>query len=166
VLALADLPQGESRVRRRGAAHESFGLVFSLPFSNEVVAPYAAPSSPVPPAEPERNTDVGADGNARLRRRLGLGSMGVAALGIGAGTILAASAGSQASASSPTESQQDASARNDRIHTLNVASVAWFAAGGAFAATGVVLLIWPDAPRNVRVSASPAFAGVSWTAGF
>jgi hypothetical protein len=167
VLALADLPQGESRVRRRGAAHESFGLVFSLPFSNDVVASYTESSLPVLPVEPEHDKSaVGAGGNAHLRRRLGVASMGVAALGIGAGTILAISASSQAKGSSPTESQQDTSARNDRINTLNVASVASFAAGGAFVATGIVLLIWPDAPRNVQVSTSPLGAGASWTGAF
>jgi hypothetical protein len=165
VIALADLAESEPRTRARGAAHESFSLVFSLPFDSAVVSDYRDPPPPSAPP-PDADADVHGTRNVRVRKTLGFVALGIGAVGLGAGAFFSLSA-SAASGSSPAdESQADAVARNSRISKLNTAGVASFVAGGAAAGTGLVLLLWPSAPKNVQVSVLPGGGRVGYVGSF
>ncbi len=163
VLALADLAEREIRTRTRGAAHESFSLVFSLPFDNAAVASYREP--PPPSAPPPDGDDVRRSSKAKLRKTLGLAALGVGAVGFGAGAYFSLSANA-ASDSPANESQADAVARNTRISGLNTAGIVSFVVGGAAAGTGLVFLLWPSAPKNVQVSLSPGGGQVGYVGSF
>lgn len=157
VIALADLTESEPRTRARGAAHESFSLVFSLPFDSAAVSDYR---DPPPPSVPPPSEVPDAHGH-RLRRNLGVTALGLGAVGIGAGTFFGVSARSSSSAPA-TESQADAVARNGRISSLNTGSAVSFVAAGALLGTGLVLLLWPSAPKNVQVSGGPSGGRVGY----
>jgi len=157
VIALAGLTESEPRTRARGAAHESFSLVFSLPFDSAAVSDYR---DPPPPSVPPPSEVPDAHGHL-LRRNLGVTALGLGAVGIGAGTFFAVSARSSSSAPA-TESQADAVARNGRISSLNTGSAVSFVAGGALLGTGLVLLLWPSAPKNVQVSGGPSGGRVGY----
>jgi hypothetical protein len=165
VLALADLSESEPRTRTRGAAHESFSLVFSMPFDSTVVADYRDPPPPSAPP-PEAADDVSDRSKAKLRKTLGLTALGVGAIGLGAGTFFSLSARAASSNSPANESQADAVARNNRISTANTAGIVSFVVGGAAVGTGLVLLLWPSAPKNVQVSWSPGGGRVGYVGSF
>src|SRR5262249_18019377 len=65
LLAMADLEESEPRTRARGAAQDSFNLLFSMPFDKTTVAQYTEPE---PPAA---DTPVAAGSGATLRKTLG-----------------------------------------------------------------------------------------------
>lgn len=171
VVALAELAESEPRTRARGAAHESFSLVFSLPFDSAVVSEY---HEPPPPSARDANANANADPDAdaararsaKVRTTLGVVALGAGALGIGAGAFFSLSARATSDGSRADESQADAVARNDKISTLNTAGVVSFVAGGAMLGTGLVLLLWPSAPKNVQVSGSPGGGEVGYVGSF
>jgi hypothetical protein len=148
LLALADLSEQEPRARARGAAHESFSLVFSLPFDRQAVATYR----PAPP--PEAVPDSPHAGS-RLRQTLGIVSLGAAGVAVVGGVAFALAARATSAGGSPDESQEGAAARNGRIATYNGGAALSFVAGGALAVTGAALLLWPGAPEGVGVSSLP-----------
>jgi len=157
VVALADLAESEPRSRPRGAAHDSFSLVFSLPFDEAAVAEYRPPPAPLLPpgaeAAPARTT---------AKKVAGLAALGVGIAGLGAGTVLAIAAQVNSHGSSPFESQASAVSRNDRTASFDTGATASFVAGGALAGTGLVLLLWPGAAKHVAVSLSPQGAGAAY----
>ena len=165
VVALADLAQSEPRTRARGAAQESFSLVFSLPFDSAVVSDYRDPTPPSAPP-PDADTTVQSTHTMPLRRTLGIVALGIGAVGLGAGAYFSLSASSTSHDSPAGESQADAVARNGRISRLNTAGAVSFVAGGAAAATGLALLLWPSAPKNVQVSVTPAGGGAFYVGSF
>ena len=123
------------------------------------------------PPEPNRDTprdrrDAGGGDGARLRRTLGFSALGVSVLALGAGTALAVASHGESTGGSPDESQKDAAARNSRIDALNTSSAASFIGAGALAGTGLVLLLWPNAPKNVRASWAPGGGAAFWTSHF
>lgn len=159
VLALADLPEGEPRVRSRGAAHESFSQLFSLPFDQGVVATWREPPPPPPIAEdrPEGSFP---------KRTVGVVAIGVGAAGLATGGILTW-AGQRASSDVPAnESQVDVAARNARIDRLNVGAAVAFGAGAVVAGAGVALLLWPQAPRGVQISFGPGGGRIGYEKSF
>lgn len=162
-LALAELEPTEARARPRGALHESFSLLFTLPFDGAAVAGYRDPPPPAP-APPERNDDAAR--RVTLRKQLGYGALGLGGLGLGLGTGFAIAAQQISSGGSDTASQRATEARNGRISRFNGASIASFAAGGAAVGAGLVLLLWPSAPKNVSVSWQPGGAQVGYSASF
>ena len=150
-LALADLEPTDPRARTRGALHESFSLLFTLPFDDDAVASYRAPD-PSLPAAPEPGDPRPA---AAWRKPLGYGALGLGVVGLGVGTGFAIASQQVSAGGSDADSQRAAETRNGRISRFNAGSVVSFAAGGAMAATGLVLLLWPSAPKNVSVSWLP-----------
>jgi Caspase domain len=148
VVSLADLEGGTARVAVRGAAHEAFSLLFSLPFDRGVVATYVEPSAPdaAPPAPGILQLDQASrDPSAgRVRRALGWGGVGLGATGVGVGVALSISAATVAGGSSRQESEADVAHRNTRISTLDTGAAVGFVVGGLSLATGAALLLWPD----------------------
>src|SRR5258708_18247266 len=81
VQRLGALPKKPSAVAARGAAHESFSLLFTLPFSQRVVADFVV--RPLPAAPPVMDTAEPAPSSVRRPVPVGLlaGAAGLAAAG-------------------------------------------------------------------------------------
>jgi hypothetical protein len=151
VVSIAGLAAGPARVASRGAAHEAFQLLFSLPFDRGVVAKYVEPAAPdvaLAQTETPRIDRSPQDPSApKLKRALAWGAVGLGAVGVGVGGALSISAASVAGGSSRQESQADVAQRNTRISALDTGAVVGYLAGAISAATGVTLLLWPDSPH-------------------
>jgi hypothetical protein len=115
-----------------------------MPFDSTVVADYRDPPPPSAPP-PEAADDVSDRSKAKLRKTLGLTALGVGAIGLGAGTFFSLSA---------------------RAASTNTAGIVSFVVGGAAVGTGLVLLLWPSAPKNVQVSWSPGGGRVGYVGSF
>jgi hypothetical protein len=159
VVSLADLEPRSPRVAARGAAHEAFSLVFSLPFDHDVVDTYVQPAEGGP-ASPDRPPDT----PASWKRAIGWSAAGLGATGVGLGLALEAWALGTAKNAPSGESQAAASQRNARIGSLNTGAAVGYVAGGASLATGLVVLLWPDS--HVRLTASPAAATLGYGGSF
>jgi hypothetical protein len=164
VVALADLTASEPVVRPRGAANESFGMLFSLPFDARVVADFretlARPPAP-PPVEADAHPPPPSS-----RKVVGGVILGVGLAGLAAGAVLTVAANAEGNAPA-NESEAAAAGRNGRITTLNTGSAIAYVAGGVAAGVGVALLLWPSTPtKNVVISATPGGAGALFTTAF
>jgi hypothetical protein len=152
VVALADLPMQEPRMRTRGAANDAFESLFALPFGQRVVDGFHFDDPPRPedgPREPERSSS---------RSYAGLGLLSIGAIGLGAGYYSYQSARSLASQAS---SGTDAAEANRKIPSRNVAAAIGLSVGGAAAAAGLMLLLWPEGHGAVAVD--PAGQSASLT---
>jgi hypothetical protein len=168
VLSLGDLESGRVRVAVRGAAHEAYNLLFSLPFDRGVVARYVEPPPGVaepPAAVAQSDTDPATARTPPVRRALGWGAVGLGAVGGVVGAVLSTAAVAVAGGSSHQEDQFDVARRNARISTLNAAAMISYLAGGASLGTGAVLLLWPNA-QNARGATPPASAYVGYRIAF
>jgi hypothetical protein len=159
-VAVADLSPELPRVSARGAIHESFSRIFSLPFGRGAVDAYVAPPPPlVADAPPPR------DGPS-VRKIVGFSLLGVGALGLGAGTYFAIHGASQP-ASGPNDSQAAVAARNDTVSGSNRAALFSFVGGGAVLAAGAALLLWPTSSTSaVSVSMSGDGAAALYRSSF
>jgi len=134
-VALAALEFLDPRVAQRGAAHQAFSLIFSLPFdrASEDMVVVQRPAPPAPPIP---------------MRKVALWSSGVAtAAGVVAGVFLLRDA-SRIADEGRDASQQHAAELNDRIHTRNVEARVAFTVAGAALTTGVV--IWLFTGREAK----------------
>ncbi len=176
VVSLADLESGRVSVAPRGAAHDAYGLLFSLPFDRGVVASYVgpAPEAVLPPEDAQSDSarlaaaggDADADSSARrLRHAFGWSSVALGVVGAGVGGALSVSAVTVANATSRQESQADVAERNRRISAFNTGAVTSYLVGGAAMATGVALLLWPGA-KHVRAAASPSGGYLGYAVAF
>jgi hypothetical protein len=129
-VALAASEFVDPRVADRGAAHQAFSLIFSLPFeqaSEELVVI----QRPVPP--PPKPISM---------RKVALWSSGVAAAAsVVAGVLLLRDA-SHLADEGRVASQQRAADLNDRIHTRNLEATVAFSLAGAVLTTGVLTWIF------------------------
>lgn len=157
VLRFADLRAGTSGVQPRGAANESFQLLFSLPFSQQVVdafqwhdADVEAVASPVSPERPARS----------LRRPVAIGLLALGAVVAGLGTWEVVSAVNLER--QPTTSQSQAFAANLTIAGKNDWARVFYGASGAALAAGALLLLWPKRTetRPVAVTVDPRAGGM------
>jgi hypothetical protein len=150
VVAIGELEVGSRRVASRGAANDAFRLLFSLPFDRAVVDRYVA----LPPDEAisvagGSPADVVRTPSPRWRRVLGWTFLGLGVAGLGTGAALSVSALVQRSGASSQTSQLDASHINARISSFETGADIAYIAGGALAAAGGALLLWPT-PRPLR----------------
>jgi hypothetical protein len=157
VVRTSQLPEQDSHVAARGAAHDLFRALFELPFSPEAISSYAA-------RDWNRGTDLTAV------REGPLPPARVAALAIGAGGLAAAAAGAVVLMTAhtlrgdvqPESSQREIEATNARIAQRNRWGAAFVAAGGAAVLTSATLWFLKGTPAShVEVAATPA----GWTAG-
>jgi hypothetical protein len=154
-IALADLTPSKPRSDSRGAAHEAFNLLFTLPFDRSVVVAYRPAPAPL---EIATDTTEAPSNGSRTRRVVGWASLatGAAVLGFGATASIVAS--TIAGGARPSDSQADVARRNKQIVAWHDAAI-WSVGGGAAAAiAGLVLLLWPDGASHVQVA--PSAAGV------
>jgi hypothetical protein len=157
VVLLAELEPTEPRVAARGAAHDAFDLLFSLPFGEATVEASGDPAvgwSVSPQAATAERPLMPATRESGARRIVAWSLLGAGAVGLGVGATFSVASVITATGTSPSESQQDAARRNDRIGTDRTAAAIGFVSGGALAATGLVLLLWPDAPKGLVATAS------------
>ncbi len=154
IVALNDLTPEEPRVRERGAAHEAFDLVFSVPFDASAVATWQEPAPPPEPPAPF------VPPLSRTRKVVGFGALGLGAASLALGTGFSIASVVVSHGSSPNESQVDVLARNERIARDRTWAIAGFSAGGALALTGLAVLLWPRAPVQVGLGT------VSWGGSF
>jgi hypothetical protein len=131
VLRFDQLPAQQMQAQARGAAHESFSLLFTLPFSQHDVDGFVwrAPSDDRP-------------------RALGnLSRPAAIALVTGGAALLAGATGFQVSAlgiqHTPATSQRQAFEDNDQIRSRNTWARWLGGIGGAALVTGAVLWAWP-----------------------
>ncbi len=150
VVRVADLTPEPPRTASRGAAHESFGQLFALPFDRRAVEEWREPPPPAPEAPPPRS----------IRRPLAYAALGAGALAIGAGVALSISANTIES-NGASSSQLAAARRNEDISARTTAATAFYVGGGVAAAAGVVLLLWPET-KNVQLTALPGGAYVGY----
>ncbi|AKU94399.1 hypothetical protein AKJ09_01063 [Labilithrix luteola] len=160
-VALAELSPRAPLVRMRGAAHEAFARLFALPFDSRAVDEFAlAPAAPLRddgPATP--NTPWSP------RRTLGVVALGVGAVGLGLGTYFALDAHGVATRAPDRESNADAFERSRRVSREETAATISLVGGGAVAAAGALLLLWPQA-RNVQAVALPSGGYVGYSHSF
>jgi hypothetical protein len=138
VLRFADLRAGTSGVQPRGAANESFRLLFSLPFSQQVVdafewhdADVEVAQSPVSPERPARH----------LRRPVAFGLLAFGAVFAGLGTWEVVSALDAKQQTTGTQAQTFAA--NQTIAGKNDWARALYGVSVAALAPGALLLLWP-----------------------
>jgi hypothetical protein len=144
-------------VSARGAIHESFSRIFSLPFGRRAVESYVAPPPPV--EEPPVRSGPSA------RKIIGFGLLGAGALGLGAGSYFAIRATTQR-ASTASDSQATVAARNDTVSGLNRAALWSFVGGAALGIAGAVLVLWPTSSGAVTVSVSDRGAAALYGSSF
>jgi hypothetical protein len=151
VLRFEELRPQPSTVASRGAAHESFSLLFSLPFSQQVVDGYVVRDAPPPPRR-TRN----------VRRAVGLGLVGVGAAAGIAGTWAVLSALDLQHETAV--GQQRNLELNQEISRRNTASRILYGAGGLALAAGAWLLLAPGrAAPPVTVGLGPDGVGLGGT---
>ena len=172
VVSIGELTPDDPRVASRGAAHEAFNLVFTLPFSNANVEAFEDPADAwSTPVRPDPDAGPMPKRGMSTRRIVGWGALGAGAVGLGVGVTLSIRAANESAASSPLDSQRGAAARNDRIKTDNLGAALSYVGGGVAVVTGLVLLLWPDPPdvpaaAHVSAHASPAGFDLGYTAHF
>jgi hypothetical protein len=136
VVHLAQLTPQEPHVASRGAEHEAFHLLFSLPYSREQVASYTFPA-PLP----ERAV---ATSPPRWRGVAGWSALGLAGASVGGGVALTLVGRSVRAGDSVNEPHAAAFERNQRIQRLNQGATLLYTAGAVAGAAGLGLLLYPS----------------------
>jgi hypothetical protein len=157
VVRLDQLPIEPPRAGVRGAAHQAFSAIFSLPFDAGAVASY------------ERDADVELRAATRARtlddRRARLRVAGWSAVAVSAAALAAAGAlelsAVVVSGEAGGQTQARVATLNDEIATRNRAAGALLAVGGAALVTGAGLLLWA---RSLPIVVVPEPEGVSLSA--
>lgn len=157
VTSVAELADEPPRIASRGAAHEAFSSLFSLPFDATVVASYREAPLPTEPDEPTTGTS-----SLGGRRTAGLVVVGAGTVLAGTGLAFALSAASTSDLP-PAASQRDAEEANARISRDNTLAAIFVTSGVAAVAGGALLYLWPS--RKVTVSAAPLAGGGFFSAG-
>jgi len=159
VVSLAELTDEAPRIAARGAAHEAFSSLFSLPFDANVVRDYREPAMPAPTPEPPAWEAPGLG----TRRTVALGIAGAGLVFAGTGLAFAVSAGGAGDLPAGA-SQADAASANARISRENTLAGALLATGAVALVGGATLFFWPKA-RAPRVSVAPLAGGGFVSAG-
>jgi hypothetical protein len=163
VVRLAELDAAAPRVAMRGAAHESFNLLFSAPFDESVVRGYRfRPLAVQDPTadDPERPHE------AAWRRPATTIAFGLGAAALTTGALLTLSAYTLHSDEQAGLSQKSIAEQNQRVRDRQVASYVAFGVGGAALTAGFALLLWPDGEAAPAFSASAGTDRLGMSYGF
>jgi len=155
VLRLEDMHPRPSTAQARGAAQDSFRLLFSLSFSQHEVDTFVVRE--VAPPEPPPAPDGTADS---LRRPLAVGLFVIGAATALGGTLAVKSALDARSAHD--DSQQKMYQNDQIIHDRNELARILYGASAAAVSAGVILLLWPQIsgePPPVTVGFAPRPGG-------
>ncbi len=154
VIRVAELADEPPRIAARGAAHEAFSSLFSLPFDEAVVHAFREPPLAPEPLDPLPPKEAPGLGGRRLAG-LGVAAGGLALTATGVAFAVSAGAAGELPAGA---SQSDAQRANERISRENTLAAVFVGAGLAALAGGAALALWPS-PRAARVSVVPAPGG-------
>jgi hypothetical protein len=152
VVELDDLPRSPTQASARGAAHEAFSQIFSLPFDQGSVALLSQRRAEAELAERayqqvERRTSW---------RRTGAVATWVASgAALAAGTALLISAYRLSNGIGPQDSHQMVDAQNARIRSRNRWGGGLLITAGAAAAAGALLWPWSTGEEGVSVALTP-----------
>ncbi|MDY7229721.1 caspase family protein [Hyalangium rubrum] len=152
VVQLAALTPQAPRVGARGAEHEAFSLIFSLPYDRQTVDTYDF-RMPVL-IEPAESTVPA------WRRVAGWSAVGLAGASLGGGVWTTMSARGVRSGGMNGLPQAEVMRRNQRIQSLNRRSTTLYAAGAVAGAVGLGLLLWPGANAEAAPVVGPGTAGL------
>jgi hypothetical protein len=154
VVTLAELVSAPPRVAMRGAAHESFSLIFSLPFSETTVTSYRSrPLASEPASRPAPEPAHTAEPSWRHPAAITL--LGLAGAAAATGGALWLSGETIRSDGEAGVSQRDIAERNERVSDRRLGAYVAFGVAGAAAAAGITLLVWPsDSGAELRANAS------------
>ena len=160
VVHLETLVAEAPRAGTRGAAHQAFSTIFSLPFDPAAVAAYERN------AAAEERAQLAATERSAARSRTfsiaGWTAVGVGTAALATGGVLELSAYAL-SDRAEKESQAQAARRNDQIATRNLAATLFLAGGGAALGTGIALLLWDTSPpATLSVSTSAFDVSTTW----
>ena len=139
VVLLASLEAEAPRARSRGALHEAFEKLFSVPFDQRAVEEWTPP--PPPKEQPPEEAGSPRGSPRKTVGKIALG-VGAAALVTAGGLAIGAKALERGVGAS--ESQADVERRNRTIQDLGTASLVTLISGAATAFAGGALLLWPD----------------------
>jgi len=165
VLRFEDLRPQPSSAQPRGAAQDSFRLLFSLPFSQQVVDAFVVrqPAIAEAPVAEHRS-------GPSLRRPVGFGLLAVGVAAAAGGTWAVFSA---LDARAPaTASQAQLYEANNRIDERNDWARVLYGVSGVALTAGAVLLLWPrlaESHAPVAVGLSPRAEGgavLGWSGRF
>jgi hypothetical protein len=159
VVSLADIEPTAPRVAMRGAAHESFTRLFTLPFNLDTVRSYRPPA---PPEAEVAGAPAARGAAGHVNRDVAVALFGLGAASATVGGILLWS-GHHIRDGVPADADQRAVAeRNERIAERNVAAAVAFAAGGAAVAAGLAMCLWPsdDPSSGLSFQVGPNTASV------
>jgi len=160
VVAVAGLTPRAGPVRARGAAHDAFSTIFSLPFNLAAGERYAFRALPEPILETPQER------RARHRRLVGYGVMGLGGAALVTGLTLSLTARSLREVD-PATSQEERASRNDRIRAQNAGAVAMYAVTGAAALASILLVLLPERREGaVTALASPTELGLGYRVSF
>lgn len=152
VVQLAALTPQQPAVASRGAEHEAFSLIFSLPYDRRAAEEYdfrlPVPLAPLP-ATPS------------WRRTAGWSALGLAGATLGGGVWTTMSARGVRAGDTGGLTHAEATRRNQRIQTLNRRSTALYATGAVAGAVGLGLLFWPEAGAEAFPMVAPGSAGLN-----
>jgi hypothetical protein len=176
-LVVGELTPEPPRYAARGAAHESFTSLFSLPFHRAIVEEYpdpcgtpeadkekavtaAAAAAPAPPPADKRST-------WKKPVAITLWSVSAAALATGIGFSLAAD--STYDSLPERASQIDVLSNNDSVAEKERIAAGFYAGAAVTALTGTVLYLWGN-KRTPSIGIAPLPRGgggtVGWTTKF
>jgi hypothetical protein len=158
VVAVGELEPAAPRVAMRGAAHESFKRLFSLPFDARSVASHRPASQPTLPPSEDRTTLE----PQSWRKTAGISMLGLSAAAAATGVAFWASSEAARNDSEAGVSQRDIAERNDRVADRRLGAYIAFGIAGIAAGSGIVLLAWPD-DSGGELSAGVQSNGVSLT---
>ena len=154
VVEVAALAPATAAAHARGAAHDSFSLLFALPFDAVVVRDFTPHLEVV---------DEGPTPLARRRRAgwiiLGVGGATAASAAIVELAALALRSGAR------DASQRDVATANHRIDALNTTAGVLTGVAATAIVGGALLVIWPGAPP-AAVDVGPGWASVSLSGTF
>ena len=133
-------------VTSRGAEHEAFVRLFSLPFGRETIAEYREWQQ----LSAKESVSMDSPDKPWLRRSFGIGALVLGAAGATFTSVAIANRRQDGDANG-----DDVAATNDRIKALNIAAITCYGIAGAALATYVIWRLVPTRKR-VTVSLSPS----------
>jgi hypothetical protein len=152
IVELDDLPRSPSQASTRGAAHEAFSQIFSLPFDQGSVELLRRRRA---------EAELAAHAFDQAERRTSWRRAGATAAWVASGAALAAGTASLISAYDlsngigPQDSHQIVNDRNARIRSRNRWGGGLLITAGAAAAAGALLWPWSTGGEGVSVALSP-----------
>ncbi len=166
VVSLAALEPRPPQVAWRGAAHEAFTRLFTLPFGPDEVARMKLPPPPMAPRVPPPAVPAAAVARSDARYEAGVVSLVVGGVALAGVVGTAVHAQELANRLPSTAPQAQVAEQNARIRTTNIAMLVFGGVGLGAGVLGGALLLGPGTPATTprpTVSLAPGAATLSLT---